>query len=198
MLSDEFSLPPKRQADWLLDIYFANNHIFYPWVHKESFMATYERMWGNQANAADEYRPDVGVGGVSCPVPVFHCALNAMFAIACQFSTMEPRDKRNSSMIFYERMKSLTSVDILDSGSLAHVQALLLVAIYLQCTPYPKRCWNVVGMAHRMAVGLGLQNRRQFSSLSALEKELRWRAWCGCVQMDMYGSVRCPLCTSIG
>lgn len=150
-------------------------------------MATYESMWGNQTNAADKSLPDVGLGGRNCPVPVFHCALNAMFAIACEFSNMEPRNKRNTSMMFYERMKSLMNIDILDSGSLAHVQALLLVALYLQCTPYPKRCWNVIGMAHRMAVGLGLQNRRQFNSLSALEKELRWRAWCACVQMDMYG-----------
>lgn len=78
-------------------------------------------MWGNQANAADKSLPDVGLGGLNCPVPVFHCALNAMFAIACEFSNMEPRDKRNTSMMFYERMKSLMNIDILDSGSLAHV-----------------------------------------------------------------------------
>lgn len=188
MLSDDFSLPPRQQADWLLEVYFTNNHIFYPWVHKESFMATYESMWASQAN--DPYRslPDVGLGGRNCPAPVFHCALNAIFAIACEFSNMEPHDKRNTSLMFYERMKSLINIDILDSGSLAHVQALLLLVVYLQCTPYPRRCWNVIGMAHRMAVGLGLQNRRQFNSLSALEKEMRWRAWCACVQMDMYGS----------
>ncbi|KAL2866488.1 uncharacterized protein BJX67DRAFT_372467 [Aspergillus lucknowensis] len=185
MLSDEFSLPLRRQADWLLDIYFANNHIFYPWVHKESFMATYESMWGNQANAAEKSLPDVGLGGLNCPVPVFHCALNAMFAIACQFSNMEPHDKQNTSVLYYERIKSLMNIDILESGSLAHVQALLLVAIYLQCTPHSRRCWNVIGMAHRMAVGLGLQNHRQFNGLSVLEKELRWRAWCACVQMDI-------------
>jgi hypothetical protein len=160
VLWDDFSLPPRQQVDWLLEIYFTNNHIFYPWVHKESSMATYERIWTNHANVADKSLLDVGLGGPHCPVPLFHCALNAMFAIACEFSNMEPRDKRNTSMMFYERMKSLMNIDILDSGSLAYVQALLLVAIYLQCTTYPRRCWNVIGMAHRMAVGLGLQNRR--------------------------------------
>lgn len=185
LLSDDFSLPPRRLADWLLDVYFTNNHVFYPWVHKESFMATYESIWTNKPNHAHTNLPDVGLGGPNCPPTVFNCALNAMFAIACEFSNMEPRDKRNSSMMFYERMKSLMNIDILDSGSLAHVQALLMVSIYLQCTAFPKRCWNVIGMAHRMAVGLGLQSRRRFNGLSALEREMRWRAWCACVQMDM-------------
>lgn len=186
LLSDDFSLPPRKLADWLLEVYFTNNHLFYPWVHKESFMVTYEGLWTNQESTALGDLPDVGLGGHSCPPGVFYCALNAMFAIACQFSSMPPRDKRTSSAMFYERMKSLMNIDILDSGSLAYVQALLLVAIYLQCTPHPKRCWNVIGMAHRMAVGLGLQKRRQSDDLTSLEKEIRWRAWCACVQMDMY------------
>lgn len=87
--------------------------------------------------------------------------------------------------MFYERMKSLVNIDILDSGSLAHVQALLLVATYLQCTPYPRRCWNIVGMAYRMSVGLGLHLGRHSTKLSGIEKEMRWRAWCACVHMDM-------------
>ncbi|KAJ5412651.1 uncharacterized protein N7487_007010 [Penicillium crustosum] len=185
MLSDDFSLPPRRLADWLLDVYFNSNHTFYPWFHKESFLATYEGLWTNQENNTSKNLPDVGLGGLDCPPTVFNCALNAVFAIACEFSNMDPCDKRTSSMMFYERMKSLMNIDILDSGSLAHVQALLIVAIYLQCTPYPKRCWNVIGMAHRMAVGLGLRNRRQFSHMTALEQEIRWRAWCACVQMDV-------------
>lgn len=72
------------------------------------------------------------------------------------------------------------------AGVLAHVQAFLLVALYLQCTPYPRRCWNVVGMAHRMSVGLGLHLSQYIPELTLLEKEMRWRAWCACVQMDMY------------
>ncbi|KAJ5775767.1 uncharacterized protein N7511_000778 [Penicillium nucicola] len=189
LLSDDFSLPPRRLADWLLEVYFANNHIFYPWVHKDTFMASYENIWTNQSDDADAVLPDVGLGSHNCPSRLFHCALNAMFAIACEFSNMDPCQKRNSSMMFYERMKSSMNIDILDSGSLAHVQALLLIAIYLQCTPYPKRCWNVIGMAHRMAVGLGLQNRSQFNNLTVLEKEIRWRAWCACVQMDIISSM---------
>lgn len=67
-------------------------------------------------------------------------------------------------------MKGLLNIDFLDSGSLAHVQALLLVALCLQCTPYPRRCWNVVGMAHRISVGLGLHLSQCIPELTLLEK----------------------------
>jgi hypothetical protein len=185
LLSDDFSLPPRNVADSLLDVYFTNVHIFYPWVHKPSFVQSYNLLWSSRDNQSPDNLPDVGVGGRNCPLPVFHCALNAMFALACEFSEMMPTDKRAKSLIFYERMRSLANIDVLDSGSLANVQALLLMAMYVQCTPYPKRCWNVVGMAYRMSVGLGLHLSGSSNELTMLEKEMRWRSWCACVQMDM-------------
>lgn len=121
-------------------------------------MTTYKLLWSSQGydngNTLHEL-PDIGLGGGNCSPTVFHCALNAMFALACEFPNMEPEQKRASSGIFYDRMRSLVDIDILDSGSLAHVQALLLVGQYLQCTPYPRRRWNAVGMAYRMSVRLG-------------------------------------------
>ena len=87
--------------------------------------------------------------------------------------------------MFYERTRGHLNIDILDSGSLAHVQAPLLVALYLQCTPYPGRCWDVVGMAYKMWVELGLR-LSQYMPQSTLSEETRWRAWCACVQIDIY------------
>lgn len=187
LLSDDYSLPPRKTADWLLNTFFTTSHLFYPWVHKESFLASYELIWKSQSNQGEplDDLPDVGIGGRSCPPTMFYCALNAMFAIACEFSNMPSQEKRATSRMFYERMKGLISIDIFDSGSLAHVQALLLVAMYLQCTAYPKRCWNIVGMAYRMSIGLGLHLRRSHSDMTRLEREMRWRAWCACVHMDM-------------
>lgn len=184
-LLDDFSLPPRRVADWLLGIYFKGSHMFYPWVHKESFMTCYEQLWSNNDEETLNDLPDVGLGGPGCSMEVFHCALNAIFAIACEFSNMPVKDKQTSSLMFYDRMKSLINIDILDSGNLGHVQALLLVSLYLQCTPYPRRCWNTVGMAYRISVGIGLHLSRRCDDLSPLEREIRWRVWCACVQMDM-------------
>ncbi|PLB50078.1 hypothetical protein P170DRAFT_445469 [Aspergillus steynii IBT 23096] len=185
LLSEDFSLPPRKLADWLLEVYFNNFHLLYPWVDKASFLASYDALWSRQEDTTGEHLPDVGLGGKKCSTAVFHCALNAMFALACELSTMTPREKRITSQTFYQRMKSLTSIDILDSGSLAHVQAFLLVGMYLQCTPYPKKCWNAVGMAYRIAVGLGLHRGRFASDLTGVEQTTRRKVWCACVNMDI-------------
>ncbi|KAI7978739.1 hypothetical protein EIK77_010645 [Talaromyces pinophilus] len=174
-LSRDFLLPQRRVADWLVGIYFKTSHMFYPWVHKESFMTYYEQLWSSNDEEPPNDLPDVGVGGPGCSMEVFHCALNAIFAIACEFSNMPVKEKQSSSLMFYDRMKSLMNIDILDSGNLGHVQALLLVSLYLQCTPYPRRCWNAVGMAYRISVGIGLHLSQSCDDLTPLEREIRWR-----------------------
>jgi hypothetical protein len=185
LLSDDYSLPPRQTADWLLDVYFNSSHMFYPWVHKQTFLTTYNSIWAAWDAGHLHDLPDVGVGGRDCSTAVFYCALNAMLALGCEFSDLPSQAKRSTSLMFSERMKALISIDIFDSGSLAHVQALLLVATYLQCTAYPKRCWNIVGMAYRMSIGLGLHLSRHARGLTRLEREIRWRAWCACVHLDM-------------
>ncbi|KAL4864279.1 fungal-specific transcription factor domain-containing protein [Aspergillus spectabilis] len=178
-----------QTADWLLDIYFTSPHMFYPWVHKQTFLTTYNSMWAARDTGHLHDLPDVGAGGRDCSTAVFYCALNAMLALGCEFSNLPSHAKRSTSLMFSERMKALISINIFDSGSLAHVQALLLVATYLQCTAYPKRCWNIVGMAYRMSIGLGLHLSRHARGLTRLEKEIRWRAWCACVHLDILVSM---------
>lgn len=119
LLSDDFSLPPRKTTDWLLDVYFTNSHLFYPWVHKESFLASYETIWCSQNNESPNTNslPDVGIAGQNCPAQVFYCALNAILAIACEFSNIPSTEKRTSSLMFYERMKGLLNIDFLDGGS---------------------------------------------------------------------------------
>ncbi|XHG08743.1 hypothetical protein AWENTII_011836 [Aspergillus wentii] len=184
LLDETFSLPPRRAADWLLDIYFHNVHVFYPWVHTHSFMKAYESLWTNQDTSTNNI-PDIGLGGSNCPSSVFSCALNAIFALACEFSNLDFTEKTRLSALFYDRIKGLLHIDLLDSGSLCHVQALLLVAQYLQCTQYPTRCWNIVGLAYRMSLGLGLHSMGNAQEMSAIETQIRRRVWHGCIQMDI-------------
>ncbi|SPO06482.1 uncharacterized protein DNG_09172 [Cephalotrichum gorgonifer] len=183
MLQEEFALPPREVTDRLLGTYFDSVHIFYPWTHSLSFQDEYERLWSPPRQ--DDNRPDIGLGGGRCPRRVFFTALNAMLALGCEFSNVCPEDKEAASAMFFNRMKKLLQFDILDSGSISHVQALLLVGQYLLCTHYPTQCWNVVGLAGRMAIGLGLQLNRCTDDVSEIEKEIKRRVWYGCVQMDM-------------
>lgn len=129
---------------------------------------------------------DIGLGGDECSINIFISALNAVFALGCQFSDYPSADKDSASGIFCERVSGLLQFDLLDNGSVACVQALLLFGLYLQCTNVPGRCWNVIGLAYRMAVGLGLQSASSPDSISPLEVAMRRRVWYACIQMDMY------------
>lgn len=185
LLHDQFCLPPRRVADSLLEVYWKEAHIFHPWVHFDSFMASYRSIWSGDDLEEASNLPDIGLGGSNCPATVFYCALNAMLAEACQFSDIPPQDKRSNSKMFYDRARALLQVDLLDSGSLSHIQTLLLVVQYLQCTELATQCWNLVGMAYRMSVAIGLHHEEESAGLSSLEREMRRRTWHACLQMEL-------------
>ena len=187
LLHDQYSLPPRRLADALIDVFWNEVHFLYPWVHVDSFMAYYNSIWSSddQREQNQESLPNVGLGGANCSTSIFFCALNAILATACQFSDMNPQERNSSSTTFYQRARTLLNANLLDGGSLAQVQALLLIAQYLQCTRSPSPCWNVVGMACRMCVGLGLHRDDDSDSTDSLKREMRRRVWHSCLQMDL-------------
>lgn len=186
MAQARFALPPREIADKLLDAYFSSVHIFYPWVHSVSFREEYDRLWTvpNEEACSPIQNLDIGLGGSKCTKQIFFCALNAMFAIGCQFTDFPRDEKEEVSSVFSARMKDLLN-DSFDVGSISHIQALLLAGHYLLCTQYPSRCWIIVGTACRMAVGLGLHSSKFSIPSCTLEAEIRRRVWYGCYQLDM-------------
>ena len=116
---------------------------------------------------------------------VFHCALNAMFALACHFSDLPPADREPTSDMFFQKTKTFVGIGLIEHNSLSVVQALLIVSLYLQSTAFPDRCWNSVGIACRLAQGLGLHIDDNDGKDGSLEAEVRRRTWYCCVILDM-------------
>ncbi|CAG1967510.1 unnamed protein product [Fusarium graminearum] len=192
LCSPDFALPPRHVADRILDLYFNSVHIFYPWTHSVSFRRRYESLWESSGYPGPQTGEsgDIGLGGERCSESSFFCALNAMFALGCEFSDFP--QKETASATFSSRMRSLLQMDILDKGDLSHVQALLLAAQFAISSEYPTRCYNIVGLACRIAVGLGLHSERHADKRSNLENEVRRRVWYGCLQMEM------TICMTLG
>jgi hypothetical protein len=61
---------------------------------------------------------------------------------------------------------------------------LLLMCQYLQSTHDPNECWAILAVAIRGAQSIGLHTTPRDGS--PLEKELKKRAWYGCVYLDRY------------
>ncbi|KAJ0135874.1 Trans-enoyl reductase fsdC [Fusarium oxysporum f. sp. albedinis] len=184
---DDYHLPPRHMADSLLDIYRERVQIIYPFLHWQTFMEAYHRLWlSNSEVKSMPQLTGVGLGGPRCPVPVFYCALNAAFALATQFTDGSAQERKERSAPFVRRSRHLMRLDFLDATDISMVQALLILARYLQSTSLPTRCWNVAGIAYRMAQGLGLHITVDERSPSKLDIEMRRRVWHSCACLETY------------
>lgn len=179
----DFILPPRSIADHLVDCYWIYVHSLYPFLHKPSFMKIYNSLWDRPSPPNSTHPPPTRRRP---PGRLFRCILNVVFAFGCQFSSsITPSRRESSSDVFLKRARELLHFDLLDTGNLELVQALALMGQYLQSTKHPNRCWNVVGLAIRVAQGMGLhlectsQNRP-----TVLEREMYRRAWHGCIVLD--------------
>ena len=185
---DDYHLPPRHMADQLLDLYRRRVQCLYPYLHWPTLMRAYRRLWMSDAELkASPPLTGVGLGGPDCSATVFYCSLNVIFALATQLSAHPPQERKERARPFARRARHLLRIDCLDHGDLALVQALLMMAHYLQSTNLPARCWNVAGVAYRMAQGLGLhlEVARGDRSMPVLTREMRKRVWYGCVCLDM-------------
>jgi hypothetical protein len=192
-----YSLPPRALADHLVQLYFDRVHYLYPFIHRPSFETAYKSLWEpvgpSQATGPDHSNPPlVGLGGspnAGANSIAFYCALNAIFALACHFSDWIDDDRDATAQAFLDRSKSLLTVDFLESETLGVVQALLIMTLFLQSTPYAGRCWNSIGIACRLAQGAGLHTDLSGARGSPIETEIRRRVWHGCVVLDVLVSL---------
>lgn len=191
--ADKFALPTRALADHLLKRYFERVYWLYPFFHKPTFERAYESLWipANGIPAEPISPSGLGLGsspGADASTIVFHFALNTIFALGCQFSDLNPDDKASALQTYFDRAKAFVSLDLLDLNNIGVVQALLLMTIFLLGTPFPQRCWNSVGVACRLAQGLGLHTESGQSTRiirSQMETEIRRRTWHGCVILDL-------------
>ncbi|KAK6386010.1 hypothetical protein LTS17_001584 [Exophiala oligosperma] len=177
---------PRSLMDTALNSYWNRVYPLYPFIHKPTFIQSYEQLWdlGSEPNT-----PEAGLGGSAEYGPrsiVFHCALNVMLALATQFMDMPLDDRRRLEEAFANKAKDLCRLDLFDDGSLAVIQTLLIMTQYLQCTPHPNRCWNCIGITCRLAQSLGLHiETPQVEKLTGpFALEMRRRVWYGCVTLD--------------
>ncbi|KAH6623284.1 fungal-specific transcription factor domain-containing protein [Chaetomium tenue] len=191
--ADKFALPPRNLADHLLNRFWERVYWLHPLFDKDTFMRAYETLWQpahEQPTMAA--LPGLGLGstpGADAGTIVFHCALNTIFALGAQFSDLSLKDKASAIETFFNRSKAFVGLDFIDMNNVGVVQSLLLMALLLQSTPFPNRCWNAVGLACRVAQGLGLHTDSGKTNRPQLETEIRRRTWHGCVILDMIVSM---------
>lgn len=172
-----WALPPRHTADNLVNCYFTYVYSLYPFIHQQAFMEAYHDVWydGSKQKSREH---------------AFFCVLNVVFAFGSLFSSeraQQSGSKHEISHAYFDLARRHLRFDIIagDPGSLAIMQCLLLIGQYLQATEKPSACWNVVGLAIRIAQELGIDREQQVMARpSMIDQQLRRRLWYGCVLMD--------------
>lgn len=179
-LMEDLVLPPRRIADEFLNNYWAYVHPLYPILHQPSFMKKYDRVWSDQGFDASDSLESVH------SLRAFFSIFNAVLALGCRYSkqTNAKSSATNNASTFFERSQQLITHESSDHGSLQLVQALVLAAQYLQGSDKINRCSCSIGLAIRVAQGIGIQLDDPCESQA--EREERRRTWWCCVLMDRW------------
>jgi hypothetical protein len=175
-------LPRRRVADDILVRYWSFVHPLFPILHEQTFNTAYEKSWTSQPNTgliADERCREFEEA-------LFLSTLNIIFALAARFSDSIPAvDKCDMTREFYNRSRQIFAYDVLDCSSLPVLQMVLLQGIYLQSTTEVSRCWNVIGVATRMAQSLGLHLDQTYQrQKTTYAREMGRRLWHSCLVLD--------------
>lgn len=173
-------LPTRSLGNSLLQCYWDFILPIFPLLHRPTFEAAYSRVWSNVGASFSAH-----VTGRIEDV-LFHSILNMVFSLGSQANeSFTQAQKEKLADEFYRRSQALISVETLDFSSLEVVQLLLLRGLYLLYTPHTDRCWNMVGLAIRVAQGLDLHDAcLDETGKGQLTREMRRRVWCNCVALD--------------
>ncbi|EXL68066.1 hypothetical protein FOPG_15863 [Fusarium oxysporum f. sp. conglutinans race 2 54008] len=176
-------LPIRRVSDKYLQSFWDIVHPVFPILHRPTFARFYGLLWEPTSLKTD----------ITVDDPVMLATLNLVLAIGCRFTECADLGSRAlQADQFYQRARGLVPIDSLDVESLPIVQLLLLTAVHLQSTRYSSRCWNIVGLAMRVAQSLGLHLNQTSATRNQLEREMRRRIWYTCVTLDRL------MCTTFG
>lgn len=100
-----------------------------------------------------------------------------LYVIAALGAFSSATQSTDSDIILFKEAEKRFSVDMLRTGNILLVQATTLMANYLQKRNRPNSGYNYLGLARRMAMGIGLHKELDHSSASLLQQEEKRRTW---------------------
>ncbi|KAJ4355633.1 uncharacterized protein N0V89_003653 [Didymosphaeria variabile] len=118
----------------LIEAYFRHYNTSYPIIHQDTF------------RKACNKRTSIS------PSSTWHIIYFMVLAIGEWVNNFSD----DTLSLYYDAARSRLNMNILEAGTISTVQALLLLSNYLQKTDRPNTAYNFLGIAYRVALGLGL------------------------------------------
>ncbi|KAF1944745.1 hypothetical protein EJ02DRAFT_340289 [Clathrospora elynae] len=154
----------KQLSTTLIDAYFHNYHVCYPFVHEATFRAQYHEI---------------------VPRPSKRSWDMLYYAILALGAWTLNNDQIGLEDYLYRRALTLGQQEsVFEAASLTFVQALVLLSNLSQKRNSPNTGWNLLGLAVRTALSLALHRELPHWNISLIEREIRRRAWWGLYIFD--------------
>ena len=159
-----------------LDDYFAFYHPAYPILHEGTFRA---RVSGTPP-PGHPFNPIIvlcliRLGALAKPRdgswPLLY---NIVLAIG---AFVGDSNGTRADVPFFKEARKHLSIDVLEKGSLSYVQAIVLMANYMQKRNKPNAGFILIGIGWSMALAIGLHREFGMPSTSPFTMEIRRRVW---------------------
>ncbi|CAM1508662.1 Fc.00g055100.m01.CDS01 [Cosmosporella sp. VM-42] len=167
-----YALPTEARTWSLIQEYFQKTGQLLPFVHEETFCATYFEM--KRSNFTMARRTWLGLLNI----------ILAMATTLCVEASISAEKRIEESDVYYQRANGLCDKESRRNISLELVQYLLILGQYLQGTQKSVQAWTVHGLAITTAFQLGLHSPKTNKGFPPMECEIRKRVWFGCILLD--------------
>ncbi|KAK3075806.1 hypothetical protein LTR53_000508 [Teratosphaeriaceae sp. CCFEE 6253] len=174
-------MPSKEQADILIAKYFEAVDPVYPFIHRRSFYADYERFWS---------LPPDERGKTDASFIALHYA---MYALGTQFMAFPSYEERSQTAEFYcsAANQALRVYSYLNRTSMRAIQAMLLMAYFLMNDNHASDAYAWAGIHLRQAYAMRLHRDPDVVTpdASVLEKQQRRKLWQAVFHHDTFLTV---------
>ncbi|RMZ38832.1 hypothetical protein CA14_003279 [Aspergillus flavus] len=167
-----FALPPANEMTELVQKFFFQIGILFPFIYPVTFLETYSHLLKNGCLSVS--RKWLALLNLTFATVKLSIIPNRQF-----FATYIAQ-----SDVYYQRAVDLFGEQVFNGENIEDVQFLLLLGQYLHGRHKPGQAWTVHTLAVKAAFKLGLHSQNALKDMPALTKEARKRTWYGCVMID--------------
>ena len=162
-------MPSKEQADILIAKYFEIVDGVYPFLHRRTFYADYERFWSLPQDKKGETDAS------------FTALLYAMYALGTQFVQFPSYEERSQTAEFYcsAANQALRVYSYLNRTSMRAIGAMLLMSYFLMNDNHASDAYAWAGIHLRQSYAMRLHRDPEIvvPEASILEKQQRRKLW---------------------
>lgn len=167
------ALLPQSAITSLVQHYVETIYVFYPFISETKIFSSLDALYherGNFASSVDRW------------------TVRFVLAIALASQSRQRGDQQYQKAVYHASLALECAETVLQPGSMAGVQSILLLVLYATLDPYHFNSWYLIGVASRAMVDLGLhQDLTTPKQVSSAEVDLRRRVFHSVYILDRFG-----------